>query len=99
MHAAVCLRRLVTSLAAALLVACTAPTPPGPKAPTGPAPETVEAAVVEAFAALARPEIDDPYEELFVDVAHRRFGRPEGATAMADYAMKTTEPPQPRPPG
>ena len=60
-----------------------------------PAPETVEAAIVEAFAALARPEIDDPYEELFVDLAHRRFGRPEGATAMADYAMKTTEPPQP----
>lgn len=95
MHAAICLRCLFTSLAATLLVACTAPTPPGPKAPAGPAPETVEAAIVEAFAALARPEIDDPYEELFVDLAHRRFGRPEGATAMADYAMKTTEPPQP----
>lgn len=30
-----------------------------------------------------------------MDVAHRRFGRPEGATAMADYAMKANEPPQP----
>jgi hypothetical protein len=55
----------------------------------------VEAAIVKAFAALARPEIDDPYEELFMDLAHRRFGRAEGATAMPDYAMKANEPPQP----
>ena len=95
MHAAICLRCLVTSLTATLLVACTAPAPPTPVAPAAPAAEKVEAAIVEAFAALARPEIDDPYEELFVDVAHRRFGRPEGATAMADYAMKANEPPQP----
>jgi hypothetical protein len=95
MHAAICLRRLFTSLAATLLVACTAPAPPAPVAPVGPAPEKVEAAIVEAFAALARPEIDDPYEELFVDVAYRRFGRTEGSGAMADYAMKVNEPPQP----
>ncbi len=95
MHASICLRCLVTSLTATLLVACTAPAPPTPVAPAAPAAEKVEAAIVEAFAALARPEIDDPYEELFVDVAHRRFGRPEGATAMADYAMKANEPPQP----
>ena len=79
-----------------MAVACApAPAPPTPVAPAAPAAEKVEAAIVEAFAALARPEIDDPYEELFVDVAHRRFGRPEGATAMADYAMKANEPPQP----
>jgi hypothetical protein len=95
MHAAICLRRLFTSHAATLLVACTAPAPPAPVAPVGPAPEKVEAAIVEAFAALARPEIDDPYEELFVDIAYRRFGRTEGSGAMADYAMKMNEPPQP----
>lgn len=95
MHAAICLRRIFTSLAATLLIACSASTPPAPPAPAGPAPEKVEAAIVEAFAALARPEIDDPYEELFVDVANRRFGRAEGANAMAEYAMKTTGPPQP----
>ena len=95
MHAAICLTRLFTSLAAALLVACTASTPPAPVAPAGPAPETVEAAIVEAFAALQRPDIDDPYEDLFLNLAHRRFGRGEAATAKADYAMKATEPPQP----
>jgi hypothetical protein len=61
----------------------------------GPSPEKVEAAIAEAFAALARPEIDDPYELLFLDLAYRRFGRSEGAGAMADYVMTTTEPPQP----
>jgi hypothetical protein len=61
----------------------------------GPSPEKVEAAIAEAFAALARAEIDDPYELLFLDLAYRRFGRSEGAGAMADYVMTTTEPPQP----
>lgn len=95
MHAAICLTCLFTSLAAALLEARTASTPPAPVAPVGRAPETLEAALVEAFAALARPEIDDPCEELFVELAHRRFGRSEGAAAKADYAMNATEPPQP----
>jgi hypothetical protein len=95
MNAAICLRRLLTSLAATLLVACTASTTPTPVAPVGPAPGEVEAAIVEAFAALARPEIDDSFELLFLDLAHRRFGRTEGSGAMADYVMTTTEPPQP----
>lgn len=55
----------------------------------------VETAIRGAFTALARPEIDDPYEELFTDLAYRRFGRSEGKDAMADYAMKVNEPPQP----
>jgi len=55
----------------------------------------VEAAIAKGYAGLRGPSLDDPYEELFVDITYRRFGRAEGAGAMADYALKSLESPQP----
>lgn len=78
-----------------MAVACAPAPAPAPAKPAQPDKAVLESAIVEAFAALQRPDIDDPYEELFLDGAHRRFGRAEAAHAMADYAMKATEPPQP----
>jgi hypothetical protein len=76
-------------------VACAPAPAPTPAQPVQPDKAVLESAIVEAFAALQRPDIDDPYEELFLDLANRRFGRAEATHAMADYAMKATEPPQP----
>lgn len=86
---------LVPAMAASLVFGCAQQPQPQPAAPAVPAPAVVEAAIAGAFAALARPEIDDPYEELFIDLAYRRFGRSEGKGAMAAFAMRANEPPQP----